>query len=283
MGIIGRLLREPLVHFLAIGLALFVAFDAVRGNRGHEEIVVDEAVVAGIERSYAAIWQRPPTAAELRALVNDWIREEVMYRVGIEMQLERNDPVVRRRIRQKVDVLAEESQLSEPPTEAELSAWVAANPERYARAPVLSFEQVVLQPRSGSSVPMRLIDGAWAKLQSGQDPAMISESRLLPVRNSDLPADLIARDFGQEFVTALRSAPIGAWHGPIHSPYGEHLVKVTAYIPGGPPALNEIRTRVARDIEQDRRLRAADAFYDQVRKRFDIRIEHVQLLREQTQ
>lgn len=283
MGIIRQLLREPLVHFLAIGLALFVTFDAVRGNRGHEQIVVDEAVVAGIERSYAAIWQRPPTAAELRALVDDWIREEVMYRVGIEMQLERNDPVVRRRIRQKVDVLAEESQLSEPPTEAELSAWVAAYPERYARAPLLSFEQVVLQPRSGSSVPMPLVDGARAKLQSGQDPAIISESRLLPVLFSEMPADLIARDFGEKFVTSLCAAPIGAWHGPIHSAYGEHLVKVTAYIPGGLPALNEIRTRVARDIEQDRRLRAADAFYDQVRKRFDIRVEHVQLLRGQTQ
>lgn len=275
MGIIGRLLREPLVHFLAIGLLIFVTFDLVRNDHPYEQIVVDKTIVVELERRHAAVWQRPPTTAELHALVDDWIREEVLYRTGIEMQLDRNDPVVRRRVRQKLDVLAEESQLNEAPTEAELNAWLTGNAERYAGQPVLSFEQVVLQAQRGSAVPARLVEDARIQLQRGKDPVTISESRLLPVRISEMPADLIARDFGEEFVAALRATSVGSWQGPIRSSYGEHLVKVTAYIPGRLPTLDEVRTRVARDLEHDRRQRAANAFYEQARRRFDIRIETV--------
>lgn len=102
-----RLLREPLVHFLAIGLLLFVAFDRVGGDRGAtgRTIVVDDAIVADLVRRHAAVWQRPPTPAELDGLVNGWVRDGIAYREGLELRLDRDDPLIRRRVHQKVDVL----------------------------------------------------------------------------------------------------------------------------------------------------------------------------------
>lgn len=275
MSMPGRLLREPLAHFLGIGLLLFLLFKLVGGDRsaaGHE-IVVNEAVVDGIVQQFAGVWQRQPTAVELRGLVDSWVREEILYREGVRMGLDRDDPVIRRRVRQKVDVLAEESQPSQAPTEAELTDWLRTHASRYALAPVISFEQATIDPTRHVNDLDRVTADLRRKLQQGADPAGISEARLLPARIADTPEDLVARDFGEEFVTGLRDIRIGAWQGPVHSGFGLHLVKITNRVPGRAPSLDEVRAEVARDIEQDRRERAAAAFYSKALRDYRIRYE----------
>jgi len=270
-----RLLREPLVHFLAIGLLLFVVFDRVGGDRGAtgRTIVVDDAIVADLVRRHAAVWQRPPTPAELDGLVNGWVRDEIAYREGLELRLDRDDPLIRRRVRQKVDVLAEESQRAEPATDTELKAWLDANPARYARPPVLSFEQAMVDPRRSPGDPDVVLARVKARLDAGEAAATVSDAQLLPTDVRDMPADLVARQFGEEFTGALLKQPVGGWHGPIRSGYGLHFVKVIARSEGGAPALESVRTAVARDVENDRRTRATEAFYAALRKKFDVRIE----------
>jgi peptidyl-prolyl cis-trans isomerase C len=111
------------------------------------------------------------------------------------------------------------------------------------------------------------------KLQRGVDPADATESHLLPARIADTPEDLVARDFGEEFITALRALPVGTWQGPVHSGFGLHFVKITSRVPGRAPSLDEVRAEVARDVEQDRRERAAKAFFDEARRNYKVRIE----------
>jgi hypothetical protein len=175
-----RLLREPLAHFLAIGLLLFLVFRMVGGDRsaGGREIVVSEQVVGTLVQQFSGVWQRQPTPKELQGLVDNWVREEVLFREGLHMGLDRDDPVIRRRVRQKVDVLAEESQPSQATTDAELSQWLRENPARYALAPVLSFEQAMIDPTRHASDLKKVTDDMQRQLQRGVDPAEATESHL---------------------------------------------------------------------------------------------------------
>ncbi len=224
-------------------------------------------------QQFSGVWQRPPTTKELQGLVDSWVREEVLYREGLQLGLDRDDPVIRRRVRQKVDVLAEESQPSQAPTDAELSQWLGANAARYALPPVLSFEQAMIDPSRHAGDLQKVTDDMQRQLQRGVDPADVTESHLLPARIADTPEDLVARDFGEEFIVALRALPEGTWQGPVHSGFGLHFVKITRRVPGRAPTLDEARAEVARDVEQDRRERAANAFFDKARGNYKVRIE----------
>lgn len=269
-----RLLREPLAHFLGIGLLLFLLFKVIGGDRSADgrEIVVNEAVVATLVQQFSGVWQRAPTDKELQGLIDSWVREEVLYREGVELGLDRDDQVVRRRVRQKVDVLAEESQSSQAPTDAELSDWLRTHADSYALPAVLTFEQAMIDPSQHGGDITKVSNEMQRQLQRGADPASVTESRLLPSRIAEIAEDLVARDFGEDFVVALRELPVGGWQGPVRSGFGVHFVKIIERIPGRAPTLEEVRADVARDVEQDRRARAADAFYAEARRNYAIRM-----------
>jgi len=273
---LSRLWREPLVHFLAIGLLLFLVFKVVGSDRSADdsEIVVSEGVVANLVQQFSGVWQRPPTQTELQGLIDNWIREEVLYREGMELGLDRDDPVIRRRVRQKVDVIAEESRPSQAPTDVELVAWLQKHPDRYARPAMLSFEQAMVDPTRHPDDLEKATIQLQRRLERGADPQDVSDSRLLPTRIANQPEDLVARDFGEEFIIALRRLPTGAaWQGPVRSGFGLHFVKITHRIPGRAPTLEEVRADLARDVEQDRRERSANAFYEEARSNYEVRIE----------
>lgn len=270
-----QLIREPLLHFLLIGLLLFLLFDVVSGARGGEErrIVIDDATVAGLTRMFEATWQRAPTATEIRNLVDSRIREEILYREGIGLGLDRDDPVIRRRVVQKLDVLAEESGADADPGDADLEAYLHRNVARYARQAVLDFEQVLFAPaRRGEHLDAD-VEAARAQLRAGTDPANIGDTTLLPAAVTSLPADLAARDFGDSFAASIVTLPTGEWQGPVTSSFGVHLVRVTRMVPVHVPPLSEVRAAVERDWEHERRTRARDTYYEARRQEYDVVIE----------
>jgi len=106
-----RIIREPLVHFFVLGAALFGLFVWLHEGAldAPDEIVVDGMRVDALRMQYERLWQRPPTETELKGLVDNWVREEVLYREGLALGLDRNDPVLRRRIAQKMSILVDDA------------------------------------------------------------------------------------------------------------------------------------------------------------------------------
>jgi hypothetical protein len=266
-----RLSREPLVHFLLLGLLLFLLYAALGGSGGDRSIRVDDKVVAGLTAKFEATWQRPPTADELDKLVDAYVRDEIFYREGIALGLDRDDPTIKRRVSQKFAVLAEETEAAEPPTDAELEAWLKTHSDRYAEPALVSFEQVMVDPaQHGGSIEAAL-QAARKALAAGAEPANVSASRMLPPRFDLFPLDLVERDLGPDFARKLIGLLPGQWEGPVRSGYGLHLVRVDKRIAGRVPPLADVRKPVARDFEADRRTRAADAHYRRIKD--DYRIE----------
>lgn len=264
LSLLGKLRREPLVRFLLIGLLLFFIY-AVSGNRrGDHDIRVDDNVVAGLAAQFQRTRQRPPTASEMNALVDSYIRDEIFYREGVALGLDRDDPTIKRRVSQKFATIAEESGPASPPSGAELDRWLKENAPRYAEPSLVTFDQIMFE--SGAAD----IQAARKALVAGTDPQMLGTGRMLLPHFELYPLDLVEREFGPGFAKALTGVRVGRWEGPIASGFGVHLVRVEKILPGRAPDLDEVRKAVARDYEDNRRRQSSAAAYRNLQKEYRV-------------
>jgi hypothetical protein len=267
---IRTLLREPLLHFLLIGLLLFFVYSGLNPGRNANEIVVDEARIQELARQFQATWNRPPQPSELQGLVDGYVEDEVLYREGVALGLDEDDVVIRRRVRQKLDVIAEELSGDMPPTEADLEAWLQAHPESFRLPPLVSFEQVYFGPPGPDAQRARRIEASRVALDRGADPESHGQSTLLPRSGTRQALDLVARSFGEEFASQLETLPVGSWQGPVASAFGLHLVRISAREPTRQPELAQVRQAVEREWEADRRRKAFEENYRRLRERYDV-------------
>jgi hypothetical protein len=271
---IRKLLGEPMLHFLLIGIALFGAYRWMApGDSGGRRIVITQGVVDDLVTQHVAARGREPSTTELNHLIDSYVRDEILYREGVRLGLERDDIVVKRRVRQKIEMIAEEDTSTRAPTDADLSAYLTANQARFVQPAILTFEQVFLgQPSSGPRV-VHAVAVTREGLRSATDPVKLGKPTLLPYRMTLTPADLVARDFGASFAAALEKVPVGEWVGPIDSSFGAHYVRVSARTPAVAPQLTAVRDQVVREWENERRLRARTDAYAKLRGEYDLSVE----------
>jgi hypothetical protein len=271
---IRKFLGEPMLHFVVIGIALFGAYRWLSpGDSGGRRIVVTQGVVDDLVAQHVAAKGREPSTTELNYLIESYVRDEILYREGVKLGLERDDIVVKRRVRQKIELIAEEDAATGAPTDADLAAYLAANQARFVQPAILTFEQVYLgQPAARAGV-VQAVAVTRAGLRSGADVETLGKPTLLPHRMTLAPADLVARDFGASFAAALENVPIGEWVGPIDSSFGAHYVRVSDRTPAMAPQLAAVRDRVVREWENERRQRARNDAYTRMRGEYQVRVE----------
>jgi hypothetical protein len=275
VGLGRRLAREPLVHFALLGAALF-AVDAWRGGRPGGRIVVTAGQVEHLSATFERAWQRPPDAAELDSLIEDQIRDEIASREAVALGLDQDDTVLRRRLRQKFEFLAEDAAVSEPPSDAELEAWRDAHAAAYRRDPRLSLRQVFLDPgRRGSFVEADAARLVAELTQAGPDAALDGrgERLLLPAELGLTEQRELASAFGPAFADAVAALEPGRWAGPVRSSFGLHVVLVRERVPGRVPATAEIRPALERDLLAARRSRALEELYGRLRGKYRVVVE----------
>lgn len=273
-----RLVREPLLHFLLLGAALFALHRWVSEPSGEpaSEIVVSRGRIANLTQTFTQTWQRAPTESELDGLVEDHIRDEVLYREAVALGLDRDDTVVRRRLRQKLEFLFEDSKLAGEPTEPELERYLEENAADYRVESRLSFSQVFLDPgKRGADLEADAarILAVLRKAPAHVDPVTGGDSLMLAPRYEKASTSELVRLFGAEFEIALRGAPVGEWFGPVTSGFGAHLVRIESREAERTPELAEVRESVARDFNARRRQSGLDAQYQTLRDRYRIRVE----------
>jgi hypothetical protein len=277
-SVIRRLLREPLLHFLLIGTALFVLYGAL--NRGRSDapsdIVVSEARVEALAESFATVWMRPPTPEEIKGLIDDHIAEEIYYREAIAMGLDQDDTVIRRRLRQKMEFISEDAATATEPTDAELRAYLADHPEKFLEPAELTFVQVFFSTEKRGDQARPSAEQLLAELQAGRGPANLAEAgdpTLLPGDMQSASPQVIANAFGSDFAAQIAEAPVGQWTGPLQSGFGLHLVRVDDRKAGAMPAFEQIRPIVLREWQSGQQTKSNKAFLDSLRAKYDIRVE----------
>jgi len=276
--VIRRLLGEPLLHFLLIGVALFMLYGAL--NRGRSDaprdIVVTEARVEALADSFATVWMRPPTPEEVKGLVDDYVAEEIYYREAIAMGLDQDDTVIRRRLRQKMEFISEDAAAAAEPTDAELQAYLAAHPEKFLEPAELTFVQVYFSTEKRGDQARSAAEQLLAELQAGRGPAALADAgdpTLLPSDMQSASPQVIANAFGSDFAAQVVEAPVGQWTGPLQSGFGLHLVRVDDRKADAMPAFEQIRPIVLRERQSEQRMQSNKAFLDSLRAKYDIRVE----------
>ncbi len=276
-----KLLREPLVHFLLLGAGLFAAFGLVGERTGSdpEEIVATKGQIESLAIGFARTWQRPPTDRELEGLIHDYVREEVYYREALALGLDKDDIVIRRRLRQKMEFVTDDVAAQVEPTDDELSAYLKAHPEKFRVEPQFTFSQVYLNPDRHGQNLVRDAELLLAKLNEAggrADVWALGDPFLLSHRFEAVPVNEIAKQFGEAFAAKLGSLSPGQWQGPVDSGYGVHLVFVGQRTRGRLPALEEVREAVRREWHDAERLEANEKFYQGLLKRYTVTIERPQ-------
>ena len=275
-----KVLREPLLHFLLLGAAIFGIYQLVSdAGQPAEEIVITEDHIDALILEFEGVWQRPPTAREIDDLVQAHIREEVMYREALAMGLDRGDAIIRQRLQQKLEFLTEDIANLAEPGEAELEAFLNTNQERFREQTRFSFEQVYFNVSERGSSAAADAESRLAELRQsdttgpGQDsnsnsnPALLGDELLLS-QFSEAYEREIMRAMGSRFLEGLESLPVGSWQGPIESGFGLHLVKLSERVEGIVPPLDEIRDLVLQDWLSAQREEANEAFYAGLRERY---------------
>ena len=275
-GFLRRAVREPLVHFLLIGAALFVINGVINGpDQGPEgdTIVISEGRVRQIAESFVLLSGRAPSREELQSLVDDFVSEEVGYREAVAMGLDADDTIVRRRMRQKVEFLIEDGAASEAPSEPELEAWLNANPAKFGKPERRALRQVLLSADRRGADAMKEAAAALVSLRSGADPAGLGDPSMLPAAVPLTTEEGVSSLFGADFAAATFAHAGDDWFGPVASPFGQHLVLVLDVEASRAVQLSEVVDRVRSDWIETRRNEARDAFHARMRERYDIRID----------
>jgi len=280
-----KLLREPLVHFLLLGAGLFFLAGLLGSSEeeGNKRIVVSSGRLEHLVTGFSRTWQRSPTQQELEGMVEDYIKEEVLYREARVLGLDQDDTVIRRRLRQKMEFLSEDFVAIEEPTEEELQTYLNQHPEQFRIDSKISFSHVYLKA-DGRGDDLRR-DAERLRLQLTDNPRLIENSAIgdpFPLAQDFefLSESQVANLFGQVFADQVFTLEPNIWSGPVESGYGFHVVFVRERVEGQTPMLEEVREAVQQEWVSATRREAKERFYQRLRDQYTVTVEFPTELKE---
>ena len=275
-----KLLREPLLHFLFIGAAIYLLYGAFAEpvpEADDKTIVVTAGEVEWMQTSWQKRWNRPPTTAEFDGLIQQYIKETVLYREALTMGLNQHDQVIRRRLAQKLEFLARDLVALTPPTEEELLTYFDTHQARYQEPSRYTFIQVFIDPDKRGDTTLDDAKAIKANLitqgDAVEDPGALGDSFMLQAYYPDKDLVEIQKLFGSGFTESLVELAPGQWHGPVLSGYGVHLVYVSNVSEPLPSVFAEVREQVVQDWTTDRSEELNEQFYANLREQYTVVIE----------
>jgi PPIC-type PPIASE domain len=274
-----KLLHEPLVHFIAAGAILFAAYwwidrDQIDAN-GVEPVQVTDGDVRWMVETWSKQWLREPNPSELRGMIADLVDEELMAREALEMGLEKDDTIVRRRLAQKLKFLVEDTAHLVEPSEDVLRNHHASYADRFQAPATVSFTQVFFN-QGGRVDAWAAAETSLIALQNernGDLAATIGDRFLLDGAFQNLEASAVSGMFGSEFAAAVFGLESGAWSGPVKSAYGLHLVFVSETSPAAPRPFEEVREAVLADWWREKEETAGQEYIDRLRAKYGVEVD----------
>ena len=234
---IRQCLCEPLLHFLIAGFALFALYGELHRSTNQQAPQIIEITPDDIQRiqiSWLARWQRPPSDQQLQGMLDEYVKEEILYREALKLGLDKDDTIIRRRLAQKMDFLAEDVASLREPAPGVLEAWYNQHQDQYAPPPLATFHHLFFAADKRGPDAQAQAQAALAGLKdknSGEGDAFLFKDAY-----AEQSQDQVARLFGSKFATTLFKEALGSWVGPVESGFGWHLVWIdTLAKPTAPP------------------------------------------------
>ena len=283
-GFLGRLIREPLVHFLLFGAAIYLAYAFQGQPAGEEEandrtVVVSSGQITWMLESWEKRWGRPPTPAELDGMIKGYAKETILYREAIAMGLDKDDVIIRRRLAQKLTFMFEDLLQPKPPTDEQLQAYFEENIDAYSLPARVTMTQVFIDPDKHGDQTLEYAAAMKTMLERSDDPVAAgrgaADSFMLQAYHPERAETELARDFGGEFARSVFELEPGKWHGPVLSGYGTHLVYVSHRTETQPQAFTDVEAMVLQNWQDERRKELNEQFVANLLDRYEVVIEEV--------
>jgi peptidyl-prolyl cis-trans isomerase C len=275
-----KFFREPLVHFLAFGAAIFMMY-SFWGEKGTQEQERTITIAAGeinwLTDARQKRWNRPPTPEERQGLIDQYLREMILSREAIAMGLDENDSVIRRRLAQKLEFLSQDLISPQPPTEEELKVYFEAHMDRYQAPDLVTMTHVFIDPDLRGDQTLTDAETIKKQLEALKEPPndaqAYGDSFMLQSYYPERSEAELLKLFGSGFARSVFELSPGQWHGPVLSGYGTHLVYVHDHQKPEPPNFANVEEQVRQEWVSDKREELNAQFVDSMIARYDVIIE----------
>jgi hypothetical protein len=276
-----NLLKEPLLHFFALGAVIF-ALNAWRAKPESEatsavRIEVNAEVIERLRAGYERQFGQSPDAQELRGLVTAHVREEVLCREALALGLDRDDTIVRRRLAQKMEFLTDDLAVAASPEDATVREFFEKNSARYAKPAQVSFRHVYFSSEKRGEKNEAAARDALAALANGASDEALGDSFLHGFVFAERETQEVTALFGGEFAEQVATLRAGEWSGPVASSYGLHLVRVDARGDLQPASFAAVSAKVAEDFNEERRRTTNLEIFEKLRERYQVSVDEAAL------
>lgn len=270
--ILRRAAAEPLVHFVAAGLVLFAVGEIYHRQTSIYRIEVTPRHVQQLAHDYALQYGAAPDPQTLEGLVRQDVHDEILYRQGVALKLDKDDEIVRRRMVQKMQFLMQDLAAPAEPSEAQLQAFYTAHAAAYATAPRATFSHIFFSAAGGDAAARARAEAALKRLPNSITRAPDVGDPFPDLYDfSAYEPEQVYRLFGHTpFADAVYHGPTGRWIGPYRSAYGWHLIYIDARQDRSRPPLSAVRDAVRTDYLQAASDAANRKAFEKVAGRFTV-------------
>jgi hypothetical protein len=272
-----KLYKEPLFHFLVVGVMIFVLFSVVNKEESdvsENRIVITTAEIERLSDNWSKRWNRPPTETELRGLVDSYIKEEVYYREALALGLDQNDTILRRRLMQKMEFLSNDLAELNAPDESALNKYFLDNQDKYKLPAQASFTHVYFSLDKRGAKAVEDAKSVLSELNALRAPERGDSFMLQYDFTQETPFE-VERLFGRVFAEELFELETNTWLGPVESGYGLHLVRISEKIDARMPELASVVDKVRTDWMFEHRQKMNKEIYERLKERYEIVIQEL--------
>ena len=267
-------LKSPIIQVVILGLLICAALLLIFGPKMPSEsdriIVIDETDMAQLIAGWQRTWNRMPTREELKGLMENHVREEVLYQEALNEGLDRNSAVVKRALITQMEMLAEGQGEQPEITEEALEAYYNLRKDQFISPAIISFKQVYFKEDQDPQRLTALKDDWNLKDLDYEMARSVGANTMLAPEMKEMPADLIDREFGEDFASKLEELTPGQWNGPVPSAFGWHLIYLDSLIPPGPLPLEAVRNEILMQLQYEDKDAAKEQFYTELLQQYEI-------------
>ena len=277
---LSRLFKEPLVHFLILGLVIYAGYAWLNPSDESESdlvIRVGEGERGWMRTSFEKRWNRSPTPKEMDGLIQEYVRETAFYREALAMGLDEDDTIVRRRLSQKLEFLVQDLIDVPPPTDEQLEAYFDEHRATYRAPDLITFSHAFVDPDMRGAETERHAVTVQEALKNADDPTSaakeLGDPFMLQLYYPERTEAEISKLFGGDFARSVSELSLGTWHGPVLSGYGVHLVYVHDLEEAPAPQFATVQDQVKQDWLDEKRLQLQDEYVKNVLATYEVVFE----------
>jgi hypothetical protein len=266
-----KIFKEPLLHFLFISTLFFLIFDVLNPSKDSNSVIdISKGRIEQLHARFQKTWQRSPSDEELAALIRDYALDEIYNLEARALSLDNNDAVIKRRLRQKMEFMLQDTIL-DTPSQSEIKNFYQDNRGNYLKESRYSFEQIFISLNRNKEDLNTIIEKQKIQMALGDKPA--GDITLLPNFLVSISESDIERKFGIDFLDGLTKLETDNWQGPVRSGLGLHFVHITSIEKGLLPELDKVYDKVIDDMKYQQKHAAKIDFEKILFERYEIRVE----------